>query len=825
MYADGSANDISNDIAFTIVCSEDCYVYGNIMSLQSSTNFADLTNITENWAFAGLFSDIYNGGNNKIRNHSEKALLLPATTLSENCYRYMFKKCTELTSTPALPATSLTSYCYMEMFRGCTSLTTTTQLPATTLASHCYDGMFNGCTSLTIAPALPATSLTESCYDYMFKGCTSLTSAPELPATELATNCYSGMFIGCTGITNAPELPATTLAQGCYNLMFSNCTGLTSAPDLIAPTLVNTCYRMMFQNCSSLTYVKCLATNISAQNATEEWLSGTASTGTRTFVKANGADWSSASGTSGIPSGWTTQTAEPEYSITLPGNITGGSVTKSPSSNTVTAGTSVTLTASPSTGYQFGSITVTKANGGTVTTSGTGNSRTFSMPAENVTVSATFTQINYTVSVGSSTNGSVSASKTSNAHYGESITLTVNPSTGYQLSTLTYTVAGGSPVSISGTGNSRSFNMPAGNVTVSASFTPASYSITTTTPTGGTLSVNSTAAYNSSVSVTVTPNSGYQFESLTVTKASGGTVTPSGTGTTRTFTMPAVNVTVSAIFTPASYSITTTTPTGGTLSVNSTAAYHSTVSLTVTPNSGCQLESLTVTKASGGTVTALGSDTTRTFTMPAENVTVSATFKASTKSRYDTLNVGDIYLNDDTIVSFENREHMSSSQKANAIGVIFDAQNKKFIGLTIEQKLWCTSDANLANNNSYNESDTDGATNTQQIKSHSLNNPGLEKYPAFKFLNELGSNGSYWYMPAKEEAKAIFSNLTILSSAFTAIDKTLPISAEYSGAVWTSTRGDINNSSNVVCVYGANSVFDCGKTSQSAKYVCPVHQL
>ena len=149
----------------------------------------------------------------------------PPTSIPANqCYRYMFYGCTNLTKAPELPATTLAAYCYQEMFYGCANLTQAPELPATTLASQCYYSMFNGCTSLTQAPELPATTLSNKCYMYMFNGCTSLTAAPELPATTLADLCYSDMFHGCTSLTQAPELPATTLARFCYEYMFYGCT-------------------------------------------------------------------------------------------------------------------------------------------------------------------------------------------------------------------------------------------------------------------------------------------------------------------------------------------------------------------------------------------------------------------------------------------------------------------------------------------------------------------------------------------------------------------------------------------------------------------------
>ena len=149
---------------------------------------------------------------------------------------------------------------------------------------------------------LPATDLTEKCYRHLFYRCTTLTAAPELPALNLATNCYSSMFSGCTGLTVAPVLPATTLAEYCYHFMFQGCTGLASAPELPATTLERGSYRGMFHGCTSLNYVKCLATDISADNCTNMWLANVSSSGT--FVKnPNMASWTS--GSNGIPTGWT----------------------------------------------------------------------------------------------------------------------------------------------------------------------------------------------------------------------------------------------------------------------------------------------------------------------------------------------------------------------------------------------------------------------------------------------------------------------------------------------------------------------------------------
>ena len=244
---------------------------------------------------------------------------LPATTLAKQCYYNMFYNCTALTTATELPATTLAESCYEDMFQGCTALTTAPTLPATTLVKSCYNGMFNNCQSLSTAPELPATTLAENCYVDMFRNCSSITTAPELPATTLAPWCYYQMFFNCTGLNTAPELPATTLANYCYYSMFYYCTSLTKAPVLIAEDVPLSGYKQMFNYCKNLNEITCYAKTFGT-DATQNWVSNVASTGT--FYKDFETEW--ATGTSGIPSGWTVVNInEPEVpedpdDITLP---------------------------------------------------------------------------------------------------------------------------------------------------------------------------------------------------------------------------------------------------------------------------------------------------------------------------------------------------------------------------------------------------------------------------------------------------------------------------------------------------------------------------
>ena len=73
-----------------IALNKDCEVYGNIMSLLGP-DFATNTTLPGNNTFAYLFS-----GQTHLKNSAYEGLYLPATTLTEGCYKGLFKGCTGL---------------------------------------------------------------------------------------------------------------------------------------------------------------------------------------------------------------------------------------------------------------------------------------------------------------------------------------------------------------------------------------------------------------------------------------------------------------------------------------------------------------------------------------------------------------------------------------------------------------------------------------------------------------------------------------------------------------------------------------------------------
>ena len=139
--------------------------------------------------------------------------------------------------------------------------------------------------------------------------------------------------------------------------------------------------------------------------------------------------------------------------------------------------------------------------------------------------------VKYSINVVQPANGSVAASATS-ATAGTTVKLTANPAEGY---TLDYFTLDGARI------NGNTFIMPARNVDVSAVFTANAYSITVVQPAGGTVSASKLSAFfGEAVELTAVPDEGYELSHYVVNGAAnnGGT-----------FTMPARDVIVTAVFT------------------------------------------------------------------------------------------------------------------------------------------------------------------------------------------------------------------------------------------------------------------------------------
>lgn len=104
------------------------------------------------------------------------------------------------------------AYGFYKLFNNCGWITKVSKdfLPATTLANYCYSYMFNGVTQLTQPPDLPATTLAAGCYHTMFSGCVYMYESPLLPAKTLVSQCYAQMFYYCTRLKKITAMFTTT---------------------------------------------------------------------------------------------------------------------------------------------------------------------------------------------------------------------------------------------------------------------------------------------------------------------------------------------------------------------------------------------------------------------------------------------------------------------------------------------------------------------------------------------------------------------------------------------------------------------------------------
>ena len=339
--------------------------------------------------------------------------------------------------------------------------------------------------------------------------------------------------------------------------------------------------------------------------------------------------------------------------------------TVTPDKTTAKKDETVTLTIAPDTGYQLKDGTL-KAEGAADAPTKTGeNVYTFKMGTSDVTVSAQFEQKpdetrKITVTCTPTEGGTAVPSKTT-AQEGDVVELTVTPKTagGYVFDLLTVTDDDGkiettrSNAVTSGTSIIFTFTVRKSDVKVEAKFKPGDgeakpIQILSSIPAeGGTVeSDKSEAVKDEEVTLKVTPdlNKGYVLKELTVTGSDGTKVTPQmkeNSNTTyafseHSFKMPDLPsdgfVTVQAKFAiPRLVTLPEKVEHGSVSSDKQPTAYvGETVTLTVTPDTNCQLKAgfPKVTKTDGTAITLNKADEkTYTFVMENSDATVSVEFE------------------------------------------------------------------------------------------------------------------------------------------------------------------------------------------------------
>lgn len=269
---------------------------------------------------------------------------------------------------------------------------------------------------------------------------------------------------------------------------------------------------------------------------------------------------------------------------------------------------------------------------------GTGKAAVSYLQVKTSDISGTVTKIEANVR---SKNGKLSIT-VGNTAVASNVSLTNTPTT-YTYDNLSAT-AGDVTLRIDQTSATQAIYIKSIKVTYTSG-TTTTYTVTAATGLShGAISVlPTTAAENDPVTVTATPDAGYELASVTVTPSESGVTAPTATinGNTATFTMPASNVNVSATFTAKqTYDITVT---GG--SAEPSSAYEGqTVTLSPTFPDG-KVVDWDATTVSPSTVTIDHSD--YTFMMPGETVTVAFAFKDAPNEQTATLSQSIIYSTGD----------------------------------------------------------------------------------------------------------------------------------------------------------------------------------
>jgi uncharacterized repeat protein (TIGR02543 family) len=284
-----------------------------------------------------------------------------------------------------------------------------------------------------------------------------------------------------------------------------------------------------------------------------------------------------------------------QYTLTV-NTVGSGSVTKNPNQATYTYGTIVTLTASPVVGWSFADWSG-DASGSDLTT-------TVTMTSDK-TVTATFTQDPYTLTVNIVGTGSVTRDPDQTTYaYGNVVTLTAAPGLGWSF--------GGWSGDSSGSDLTTTVTMN-DNKAVTATFTQNQYTLTVNTMGNGFVSKNpdqETYTYGTVVTLTASPDLGWNFV--------GWSGDASGSEPTTTVTMNGNRV-VTATFTDQ-YTLTVDIVGDGSVTKDPDQigyAYGTVVTLTATPDLGWSFV--------GWSGDASGNELTTTVTMTG-NKEVTATF-------------------------------------------------------------------------------------------------------------------------------------------------------------------------------------------------------
>ena len=292
---------------------------------------------------------------------------------------------------------------------------------------------------------------------------------------------------------------------------------------------------------------------------------------------------------------------------------TGGTINPSGNS-TVSSGSSLTFDMIPNPGYRISDVRVDNSSIGQV------SSYTFSNITANHTISVTFTPgATYTITSTAGTGGSITPSGTRIVNAGSSLTYTISSDIGYSIADVSIDNVSAGQIT------SYTFSNISNNHTINVVFeTIPSFSITTTSGNGGSITPDGTVRVNGGTnqSFTIRPNTGYRISDVLADGVSAGAVT------SYTFSNINSNHTISASFTLLTYTINGSAGANGSVTPSGSRSvnYGASQLYTISPNTGFQVSNVIVDNVSVGAVS------TYTFSHIIANHTISATFETAVYS-------------------------------------------------------------------------------------------------------------------------------------------------------------------------------------------------
>ena len=198
------------------------------------------------------------------------------------------------------------------------------------------------------------------------------------------------------------------------------------------------------------------------------------------------------------------------------------------------------------------------------------------MPKSNVTVNATFKKIKRSI-ITTSENGSVITNQANDSlvEVGENVELTLTPNQWCELESLTVTDSHGNNIPV----NNNTFVMPADNIIINE--TENGSVVTDVGP--------ENVRVETPVNMTITPNYGYELDTLVVTDEEGNNIPV----TNNSFSMPITNAKITSTFKHIKKSATLNNPEGGSVTTNQAdntkINVGDTVKLNLTPDENYEL--------------------------------------------------------------------------------------------------------------------------------------------------------------------------------------------------------------------------------------------